>query len=129
MDTRVPPPQPPDYECDPAIRDAARPILEQTRADREAGGEQIRGGSRPERGHRAREQVFRSVCAKCHRLNGYGAEVGPDLPTVRDSRRRAADQHSDSERVDCAGLRIVRRGDRRAARLDGVIGPQPARPR
>ncbi len=29
------------------------------------------------------EQVFREVCAKCHRFRGEGAEVGPDLGTVR----------------------------------------------
>jgi putative membrane-bound dehydrogenase-like protein len=28
------------------------------------------------------EQVFRDVCAKCHRFRGAGAEVGPDLGTV-----------------------------------------------
>ena len=29
------------------------------------------------------EQVFRNVCAKCHRFQGFGSEVGPDLGTVR----------------------------------------------
>lgn len=28
-------------------------------------------------------QVFKRVCAKCHRLSGVGAEVGPDLGTVQ----------------------------------------------
>jgi len=28
------------------------------------------------------EQVFQSVCAKCHRFQGAGADVGPDLGTV-----------------------------------------------
>ena len=28
------------------------------------------------------EQVFRAVCAKCHRFRGAGADVGPDLGTV-----------------------------------------------
>ena len=27
--------------------------------------------------------VFKSICAKCHKLDGMGAEVGPDLATVR----------------------------------------------
>lgn len=27
--------------------------------------------------------AFEKVCSKCHRLNGVGAEVGPDLATVR----------------------------------------------
>jgi len=68
---------------DPDIRAAARPILEQTPADREvvvrkyeplvdAQGDAARG-----------REVFRSVCAKCHRLEGYGSEVGPDLKTVQ----------------------------------------------
>ena len=28
-------------------------------------------------------EVFRSVCAKCHRFQGEGSDVGPDLGTVR----------------------------------------------
>ena len=28
-------------------------------------------------------EVFERVCAKCHKLNGLGHEVGPDLATVR----------------------------------------------
>ncbi len=75
--------------ADPQIRNAARPLLEQSASDREAvvkryqpaveqGGDAARG-----------RQVFRSACAKCHRLEGYGAEVGPDLLTVRNQPRQS----------------------------------------
>jgi putative heme-binding domain-containing protein len=68
---------------DPAIRGEARAILEEKAGEQEAvlrrfdraldlDGDAARG-----------EQVFTRVCAKCHRMNGAGAEVGPDLGTVR----------------------------------------------
>jgi putative heme-binding domain-containing protein len=68
---------------DPAIRDEARAILEEKPGEREAvlkrfdraldlAGDLARG-----------EQVFTRVCEKCHRMNGAGADVGPDLGTVR----------------------------------------------
>jgi putative membrane-bound dehydrogenase-like protein len=68
---------------DAAIRDEARAILEEKPGEREAvlkrfdrtldlDGDAARG-----------EQVFTRVCAKCHRMNGAGADVGPDLGTVR----------------------------------------------
>jgi putative heme-binding domain-containing protein len=68
---------------DSAIRDEARAILEAKPGEREAvlkrfdraldlDGDATRG-----------EQVFTRVCAKCHRMNGAGADVGPDLGTVR----------------------------------------------
>jgi putative membrane-bound dehydrogenase-like protein len=67
---------------DPAIRDAARPLLEQTPADREAVVKKYETAL-DRKGDTARGQkVFKSICAKCHRLNGEGSEVGPDLGTV-----------------------------------------------
>jgi putative heme-binding domain-containing protein len=68
---------------DPAIRDEARAVLEEKPGEREAvlkrfdraldrTGDVVRG-----------EQVFKRVCEKCHRMNGAGADVGPDLGTVR----------------------------------------------
>jgi putative membrane-bound dehydrogenase-like protein len=69
--------------ADPEIRRLGRPLLEAAPADRQAviaryeaaldrGGDVARG-----------KQVFGQVCAKCHRLDGTGAEVGPELGTVR----------------------------------------------
>jgi putative membrane-bound dehydrogenase-like protein len=68
---------------DSAIRDEARAILEPKPGEREAvltrfdraldlSGDVARG-----------EQAFKRVCEKCHRMNGAGADVGPDLGTVR----------------------------------------------
>jgi putative heme-binding domain-containing protein len=68
---------------DAAIRDEARAILEEKPGERDAvlkrfdraldlDGDLARG-----------EQVFKRVCEKCHRMNGAGADVGPDLGTVR----------------------------------------------
>jgi putative membrane-bound dehydrogenase-like protein len=68
---------------DAAIREEARAILE------EKPGERERALKRFDRaldltGDLARgEQVFTRVCAKCHRMNAVGTDVGPDLGTVR----------------------------------------------
>jgi putative heme-binding domain-containing protein len=111
--------------ADPAIRNAARPILDQTLSDREpivkkyeAG---VDKGSDPARG----EQVFRSVCSKCHRLNGYGAEVGPDLATVRDKPTQwlltniLIPSQSIAQGYESYVVETVSGGT-----IDGVIGPQ-----
>jgi putative heme-binding domain-containing protein len=68
---------------DAAIREEARAILEEKPGERD---DVLKRFDRaldltgdPTRG----EQAFRRVCAKCHRMNGAGSEVGPDLGTVR----------------------------------------------
>jgi len=68
---------------DPKIRDVARAILDEKPGERDAvvkryqaalstNGDNVRG-----------KRVFQEICAKCHKLDGIGAEVGPDLGTVR----------------------------------------------
>jgi putative heme-binding domain-containing protein len=68
---------------DPKIRDLARAILDEKPGERDAvvkryqaalntNGDSVRG-----------KRVFQEICAKCHKLDGIGAEVGPDLGTVR----------------------------------------------
>ena len=69
--------------ADPEIREAARPILSQSPADREAVVKKYEAALDLEADPARGEQVFRSTCSKCHRLNGYGSEVGPNLATVR----------------------------------------------
>jgi putative membrane-bound dehydrogenase-like protein len=68
---------------DPAIRDSARPLLEEKAGDREKVVERYQAAltrtGDPSRGR----QVFERVCAKCHRLGSLGHEVGPDLATIR----------------------------------------------
>jgi putative heme-binding domain-containing protein len=69
--------------ADPEIRSLGRPLLEATPADRQA----VLARYEPaldRRGDVARGKVvFAQVCAKCHRLDGTGAEMGPELGTVR----------------------------------------------
>ncbi len=68
---------------DPSLRETARSLLEQKAGDREKvlkryeAALQMKGD--PEKGR----QVFERVCGKCHKLNGIGHEVGPDLATLR----------------------------------------------
>ncbi len=68
---------------DPAIRALARPLLEEPPAEREKILKRYEAALRltgdPARGR----AVFDSVCARCHRLDGRGGEIGPDLGSVR----------------------------------------------
>jgi putative heme-binding domain-containing protein len=68
---------------DPAVRAEAHALLEEKPGEREQVLKRyeaaLDGPSDAARG----EQVFRNVCAKCHRFQGVGSEVGPDLGTVR----------------------------------------------
>jgi putative heme-binding domain-containing protein len=68
---------------DPAIRERGRPLLESKAGDREKVLQRYQAAldksGEAERGR----QVFERVCQKCHKLNGRGADVGPDLATVR----------------------------------------------
>jgi putative membrane-bound dehydrogenase-like protein len=67
---------------DPAVRAEARPLLEAPAEERtevlakyrtalDGPGDASRGA-----------QVFERACAKCHRIEGRGSEVGPDLGSV-----------------------------------------------
>jgi putative heme-binding domain-containing protein len=68
---------------DPGIRDLARALLEEKPGEREKVVRRYESAL-DEDGDVARgEQVFKRVCAKCHKKNGAGAEVGPDLGTVQ----------------------------------------------
>ncbi len=68
---------------DASLRETARSLLEEKAGDREKvlkhyeAALQMNGDSGKGR------QVFERVCAKCHKLNGLGHEVGPDLATIR----------------------------------------------
>ena len=68
---------------DPEVRAQARPLLEPPPEEREkvlkryAGALDLAGDAR-----RGRE-VFERVCVKCHRLEGKGALIGPDLGGVK----------------------------------------------
>ena len=68
---------------DPAIRDRARPLLEEAPGGREAVVKRYQAALDLTADTRRGAQVFTEACSKCHRLNGQGAEVGPDLGSVR----------------------------------------------
>jgi len=68
---------------DAEVRDAARALLEEKPHQRDAVLQRYEAAI-DSPGDTARgEQVFKSTCAKCHKFNGVGATVGPDLGTVR----------------------------------------------
>ncbi|HEY2942659.1 MAG TPA: c-type cytochrome, partial [Vicinamibacteria bacterium] len=110
---------------DPAIRALARPLLEEPPGGREAVLKRYEAALDLAGDPRRGEQTFERVCAKCHRLNGRGADVGPDLGSVRNRApalllqdilvpSRAIAQSYESYVVETAA------GDT----LDGVLGPQ-----
>jgi putative heme-binding domain-containing protein len=69
--------------ADPVLRESARSLLEGKTGEREKVLKRyeaaLEKNGDPERGR----AVFERVCAKCHKLNGLGHEVGPDLATIR----------------------------------------------
>ena len=68
---------------DPALREAARALLEEKAGDREKVLQRYQAALSLPGDFQKGKRVFDRVCAKCHQLNGVGHEVGPDLTTVR----------------------------------------------
>ncbi len=68
---------------DPEIRALARPLLEQPPEEREKVLKRYEAALDREGDPRRGREVFDRACAKCHRLDGKGSEVGPDLGSVR----------------------------------------------
>jgi putative heme-binding domain-containing protein len=68
---------------DPALREAARSVLEEKAGDREQVLKRYEAALEKNGDAQKGREVFERVCAKCHKLNGLGHEVGPDLATVR----------------------------------------------
>ena len=68
---------------DPKIRDRAARLFSQAEVSREAAIERAKGAlaltQKPEHGR----EVFRQLCATCHRLDREGVAVGPDLLDIR----------------------------------------------
>ena len=68
---------------DPEIRNRAHALLEEQPGEREKVVKRYQAAL-DSNGDAARgEQVFKRVCSKCHKKNGVGVEVGPDLGTVQ----------------------------------------------
>jgi putative heme-binding domain-containing protein len=68
---------------DPKIRDLARAILDEKPGEREAVVKRYQAALSADGDSTRGKRVFQEICAKCHKLDGIGAEVGPDLGTVR----------------------------------------------
>jgi len=68
---------------DPAVRAAAHALLEEKAGERERVLKRYEAALDGPADTRRGEEVFRNVCAKCHRFQGVGSDVGPDLGTVR----------------------------------------------
>jgi putative membrane-bound dehydrogenase-like protein len=68
---------------DPEIRALARPLLEQPPEEREKVLKRYEAALDRDGDPRRGREVFDRVCAKCHRLEGQGAQVGPDLGSIR----------------------------------------------
>jgi putative membrane-bound dehydrogenase-like protein len=110
---------------DPEVRALARPLLEQPPEEREKVMKRYEAALDRDGDPRRGREVFDRVCAKCHRLDGQGAEVGPDLGSVRNRAAsllladillpsRAIAQNYESYVVETAGGDV----------LEGVIASQ-----
>ena len=68
---------------DAALREAARGLLEEKTSEREQVLKRYQAALEKNGDAQKGREVFERVCSKCHKLNGLGHEVGPDLATVR----------------------------------------------
>jgi putative heme-binding domain-containing protein len=68
---------------DASLRETARSLLEEKAGDREKVLKHYEAALQMNGDLGKGRQVFERVCAKCHKLNGLGHEVGPDLATIR----------------------------------------------
>jgi putative heme-binding domain-containing protein len=112
---------------DPELRESARALLEQRAGEREKVLKRYEAALQMNGDAGRGRQVFERVCAKCHRLDGLGHEVGPDLATVRNRPlqlilvdiimpNRSIAQNYESYVIET----------RSAGILDGAIGSQTA---
>jgi putative membrane-bound dehydrogenase-like protein len=69
--------------CDAQLRQEARGLLEEKAGERAQVLERYQAALKMDGDAAKGRQVFERVCAKCHKLNGVGHDVGPDLATVR----------------------------------------------
>jgi putative heme-binding domain-containing protein len=73
---------------DPALRERARALLAAKAGDREEVVKRYQAVLDRTDGDASRGRtIFHNACSKCHRFQGTGAEVGPDLATVRNRAR------------------------------------------
>lgn len=68
---------------DVALREEARGLLEEKAGEREQVLKRYEAALQMNGDPGKGRQVFERVCSKCHKLNGLGHDVGPDLATIR----------------------------------------------
>jgi putative heme-binding domain-containing protein len=111
--------------ADPAIRESVRPLLDQSADEREKVLKRYEAALVKKPDSASGRQVFRSICSKCHRLEGFGAQVGPDLATVRNQAKQML-----LENILVPNKAIARGYEAHVietnagSTLDGVIGAQ-----
>jgi len=74
---------------DPAVRDAARPLLDESKSEREKVVKQYESALDLTPDAARGREVYKSICIKCHRFAGMGAQVGPDLATVQNRPKKS----------------------------------------
>jgi putative membrane-bound dehydrogenase-like protein len=110
---------------EPEIREAARPLFENAQGERSNVIAQYQAALERNGDAGRGKVVFDSVCAKCHKLNGAGADVGPDLGTVRHQPKQVLlkaildPSESISQGFEAYVVEIAS-----GATIDGVLGPQ-----
>ena len=110
---------------DPAIRDTARSVFDSAQGDRAKVIAQYQPALEKSGDAERGKAVFKSTCAKCHKLNGVGAEVGPDLATVRHQPKQVLltavldPSQSLSQGFEAYVIETVQGNT-----VDGVLGPQ-----
>jgi putative heme-binding domain-containing protein len=68
---------------DASLRESARALLEDKAAAREEVLKRYQAALEKSGDPQKGRAVFQQVCARCHKLDGLGQDVGPDLATVR----------------------------------------------
>ena len=109
----------------PEIRETARKLFENAHGDRsKIIAEYQPALTKPANAENGRA-VFKSICAKCHKLDGVGADVGPDLATVRHQPKQVLlTAILDPSQSLSQGFEAYVVETFSGATLDGVLGPQ-----
>ena len=93
---------------DPKIRDAARAVLDEKPGERDAVVKRYEAALNVNGDSARGKRVFQEVCAKCHKLDGIGAEVGSrPWNSSQSSRIGVAWRHPGPEQVHRTKIRSV----------------------
>ena len=112
---------------DPAIRDAVRPILESSQGERAKIVAQYQKALDQPGDSGRGKLIFENICAKCHKLDGKGSDVGPDLGTVRHQTKQVLlTAILDPSQSISQGFEAYVMELNSGATVDGVLGPQTA---